>query len=170
MTAGGPFVPDHAPGDPPTTLSPAPRASARHRPWSTVLLVLDGVGIGAGGALLVTAAVLAVQHVVIVSERESGDGIYEPWGLVAAAAAGIAGLVLLAALVPLLVATRRGRVRADAGRPELLSRAALVSACLALLPVLSPVLLGDLLTMVLAGVVCGPYVAVAVVTAVRSRD
>lgn len=167
---GGPEV--AYPSDEPSTTQPPTgpetRVSVRHRPWSTLLLALHWVGVAAAAALLVLGVVLVIMHVVTMASIEDGE-FYEPWGLVIAGVAGTIGGVVLAAMVPLAVATARGRRRADEGQPRSLFGAAVAGSAVVTLAVLLSGLGGGPASMLVVGTLCAPYLVVAVGTAMVTR-
>lgn len=147
---------------------PGVPAAAPHRPWSTLLLALDWLGVVVAVLPVPLAVAAVVQHLHVVRTLEEGV-LYEPLHLFFVAVAVVVGLVALGALVPLLVVTTAARRRADAGDPRPLHRASVASAAVAGAAVVLTALGGDLAGVLLVAVVCAPYLLAAVVTAARTR-
>lgn len=135
----------HAPGHPPADAPAAHLRAPRHRPWSTVVLVVHALGTALGVVLTGGGVALVVAG---AAPRPPSDGIYEPWEIFFGGLLVIVGLAVLVVSVVLTVVTARGRRAADRGRAGLLTGAAIAVISLGGLGVLGSLTAGDPLAVV----------------------
>jgi len=128
---------------------------ARHRPWSTVLLVVHVVGLVAGVVAVVGGVAIAV--VAGAQTPDPADGIHEPWGIVIGGVLAVLGVVVLLAAGALTALTAWGRRAADTGRPGPLRGLAIAVVVLAGLGWVGSLAAGDLLSLLVWSVLGGLY-------------
>lgn len=127
----------------------------RHRPWSTVLLVVHVVGLVVGVGAVVGGVAIAVA--AGTQTPDPTDGIYEPWGLVIGGVLAVLGVVALLAAGALTALTAWGRRAADTGRPGPLRGLAIAVVVLAGLGWAGSLAAGDLLSLMVWSVLGGLY-------------
>ncbi|MBX9245582.1 hypothetical protein ICW40_12295 [Actinotalea ferrariae] len=113
-----------------------------HQPWSTVVIVLNGLGILAG--VVTTGAGIALA--VADSSASSSQAVFAGLGMMIAAVITVVGLAVLAVAVLVTVLTVRGRRAAERGRSGQLLAVAIIHVALGASGVLGPLSSGDVST------------------------